>query len=293
MKKLGLATAVLLAMTGAHAYQFEVQGQSEYVDTTANDKNFTGTAQGTYYLKNVDASKGPLAEAAFLNQASNVSVAYNYIKYDEKDTVNVESHTYGVKGEAYLPTPYLPVYASASYNHTINDFKDGESDDNGDRYALEAGAMLLPNFLVAVGYTSVADQVSLDAFGVNKYGIAKAVGESVAIDEKQDAVTARTKYVGNIDGTNMAIGFEAFGVFAEDNAYGMKTDLYVTPKLSVGASFADVSAFDSGYDHVWGGHTQYFITPAVAVGADFVKANAKDGNQRDTQTIGLNAKFRF
>lgn len=26
MKKLGLATAVLLAMTGAHAYQFEVQG---------------------------------------------------------------------------------------------------------------------------------------------------------------------------------------------------------------------------------------------------------------------------
>ncbi|MDV8151516.1 porin Omp33-36 [Acinetobacter pittii] len=293
MKKLGLATAVLLAMTGAHAYQFEVQGQSEYVDTTANDKNFTGTAQGTYYLKNVDASKGPLAEAAFLNQASNVSVAYNYIKYDEKDGINVESHTYGVKGEAYLPTPYLPVYASASYNHTINDFKDGESDDNGDRYALEAGAMLLPNFLVAVGYTSVADQVSLDAFGVNKYGIAKAVGESVAIDEKQDAVTARTKYVGNIDGTNMAIGFEAFGVFAEDNAYGMKTDLYVTPKLSVGASFADVSAFDSGYDHVWGGHTQYFITPAVAVGADFVKANAKDGNQRDTQTIGLNAKFRF
>ena len=293
MKKLGLATAVLLAMTGAHAYQFEVQGQSEYVDTTANDKNFTGTAQGTYYLKNVDASKGPLAEAAFLNQASNVSVAYNYIKYDEKDTVNVESHTYGVKGEAYLPTPYLPVYASASYNHTINDYKDGESDDNGDRYALEAGAMLLPNFLVAVGYTSVADQESLDAFGVNKYGIVKAVGESAAIADKQDAVTARTKYVGNIDGTNMAIGFEAFGVFAEDNAYGMKTDLFVTPKLSVGASFADVSAFDSGYDHVWGGHTQYFITPAVAVGADFVKANAKDGNQRDTQTIGLNAKVRF
>ncbi len=34
----------------------------------------------------------------------------------------------------------------------------------------------------------------------------------------------------------MAIGFEAFGVFAEDNAYGMKTDLFVTPKLSVGAS---------------------------------------------------------
>ncbi len=57
MKKLGLATALLLAMTGAHAYQVEVQGQSEFVDTTANDKNFTGDLNGTFYLKDVDASK--------------------------------------------------------------------------------------------------------------------------------------------------------------------------------------------------------------------------------------------
>ena len=50
MKKLGLATALLLAMTGAQAYQFEVQGQSEYIDITVNDKDFTGGLQGTYYL---------------------------------------------------------------------------------------------------------------------------------------------------------------------------------------------------------------------------------------------------
>ena len=40
MKKLGLATALVLAMTGAHAYQFEVQGQSEFLDTKQNDKDF-------------------------------------------------------------------------------------------------------------------------------------------------------------------------------------------------------------------------------------------------------------
>ena len=59
MKKLGLATALLLAMTGAQAYQFEVQGQSEFLDTTENNQNFTGAVQGTYYFKNVDATKGP------------------------------------------------------------------------------------------------------------------------------------------------------------------------------------------------------------------------------------------
>ena len=68
MKKLGLATALLLAMTGAQAYQFEVQGQSEYIDASdANDKDFTGGLQGTFYFKDVDSSKGPLAEAAFIS----------------------------------------------------------------------------------------------------------------------------------------------------------------------------------------------------------------------------------
>ena len=196
MKKLGLATAVLLAMTGAHAYQFEVQGQSEYVDTTANDKNFTGDVAGTFYLKNVDTAKGPLAEAAFLNQASSVSLGYSYQQYDQNNGLNYHVGTYGVKGEAYVPTPYLPVYASATYNHTDVDGKNAISrDDNGDRYALEVGAMLLPNFLMTVGYTSVANQFALDNFGIISNGIYTAANQTAAIQDDQDAVTARAKYV--------------------------------------------------------------------------------------------------
>ena len=291
MKKLGLATALLLAMTGAQAYQFEVQGQSEYIDNTVNDKNFTGAVQGTYYFKNVDATKGPLAEAAFLNQASNFSLAYNYGEYDE-DGLDIVSHTYGAKAEAYVPTKLVPVYASAAYSHTINDSKNNlKSDDQGDRYALELGAVVAPNFLVAVGYTSVADQYSLDAFNILANGVAKAALESDTIDQDQDAITARTKYVGAIDGTNMAVGFEAGLVYGEDTMYNLKTDLYLTPALSVGASYVETSA-DSVVDSAWGANVNYFITPAVAVGASYVNANAV-GVARDTQTVGVNAKFRF
>lgn len=301
MKKLGLATAVLLAMTGAHAYQFEVQGQSEYVDTTANDKNFTGDVAGTFYLKNVDTAKGPLAEAAFLNQASSVSLGYSYQQYDQNN-VNYHFGTYGVKGEAYVPTPYLPVYASATYNHTDVDGKNNNSkDDNGDRYALEVGAMLLPNFLMTVGYTSVANQFALDNFGIIGNGIYSAVNQTAAIQNDQDAVTARAKYVGPIDGTNMAIGFEAAGAFGQENQYGLKTDLYLTPKLSVGATFvgndgsADIKGNDLGeFRQAWGGNVNYFITPALAVGASYMKADVKNASTSyDTQTIGLNTKFRF
>ena len=298
MKKLGLATALLLAMTGAQAYQFEVQGQSEYIDTTVNDKDFTGGLQGTFYFKDVDSSKGPLAEAAFLNQASNVSLAYNYGELGSNG-IDVIAHNYGAKAEAYLPTPYLPVYASASYSHTILDSKnDNASDDQGDRYALEFGALATNNFLVAVGYTSAADQAAIDAFNVMGNGVAKATAEATTIGEDQDAITARTKYVGGIDGTNMAVGFESGIIYGDATAYQLKTDLYLNPKLSVGASYA-ASSYEGTPDSAWGANVNYFITPAIAVGASYLNANYEANKGEavsfagDTQTVGVNAKFRF
>lgn len=291
MKKFSLATSLLLAMTGAQAYQFEVQGQSEFIDNTVNEQNFTGAVQGTYYFKNVDATKSPLAEAAFINQASNVSLAYNYGEYDEAG-LDIVSHTYGAKAEAYIPTSIVPLYASASYSHTINDSKNElATDDQGDRYALELGAVIVPNFLVAVGYTSVADETSYDAFNILSNGVAKAALESNTISDKKDAITARTKYVGAIDGTNMSIAFETGIVYGRDTAYNFKTDLYLTPALNVGVSYAKTSA-DVTNDNAWGANVNYFITPAVAVGASYVNANA-EGSDRDTQTVGVNAKFRF
>lgn len=306
MKKLGLATALVLAMTGAHAYQFEVQGQSEFIDAKdLNDKDFTGAAQGTYYFKNVDASKGPLAEAAFLNQASNVSAAYNYAKLSGDESVTVKNNSFGAKGEVYLPTPYVPAYASAAYSHSQTKVEDEK--DNGDRYSVELGAMVLPNFLVAVGYTRVADQIALDANKALENGVFSAVADSATIGDKQDVVTARTKYVGNIDGTNMAVGFETGLVYGENQAYGLKTDLYLTPKLSIGASYAEANfsknpASDNyaPIKSAWGANVNYFITPAIAVGASYVNANAKSFENIygetvnvDTQTVGVNAKFRF
>ena len=298
MKKLGLATALLLAMTGAQAYQFEVQGQSEYIDTTVNDKDFTGGIQGTYYLKDVDASKGPLAEAAFLNQASNVSLAYNYGEVGSNG-VDIIAHNFGAKAEAYVPTKFVPAYASASYSHTILDSKNqNRKDNNGDRYALEVGALPTQNFLVAVGYTSVADQAAFDAFNVMGTGIAKASAEAKTIGEDQDAITARTKYVGNIDGTNMAVGFETGIIYGDDTAYQLKTDLYLNPKLSVGVSYAE-SSYEGTPDSAVGANVNYFITPAIAVGASYVNANYEAVKGQavayagDTQTVGVNAKFRF
>ena len=329
MKKITLSIALLSAMTGAQAYQNEIQGVVGYYDAELNDGNYNAGVQGTHYFKQLDTSKGPLAEAAFLNQASNISVGYSFgqltgdidvaqqlglsqadlnsLTSAQRTTIaetlgtdlnlqaeaDTQQHTFGIKGETYIPTNIVPVYASASYSHTILDGKNNQTaDQNGDRYAVEVGALATPNFLVAVGYTSVADQFALDAFNVMSNGVVKAVGETATINEDQDAITARTKYVGAIDGTNMAIGFETNLLFAEYKAYSLKTDLFVNPKLSVGVSYAE-SSFAGTPDSAWGANVNYFITPAVAVGASYVNANAKEVVNLDTQTVGVNAKFRF
>lgn len=300
MKKIGLATAILLAMTGAHAYQVEVQGQSEHLETDGIKNTFTGDLQGTYYFQNVDSSKGPLKEAAFVNKASNASVGYHYDREVHQGTgeePKFENHTYGAKAEGFYTTPYasVPVYGSVAYSHSLKDSKnDLNTNDRGDRYALEVGVLPTENFLLAVGYTSVVDQFSLDNFKALNHGLVTATNESDNIGNKQDAVTARAKYVGAIDGTNMYFGFEADGVFRKNRGiYGLSTDLYLNRALSVGATFADTSDLDPAHDHVWGGNINYFINDNVSVGATYTKAKAKNYNTEDSETIGLNAKVRF
>lgn len=304
MKKIGLATAVLLAMTGANAYQVELQGQSEHLDVKGYDKTYTGQGQGTFYFKDVDSSKGPLAEAAFLNKASNVQLGYHYNKLEaDNGGPRTQTQAYGAKVEGYYTLPALPavpMYGSASYSHTQSKNKSTSYKDNGDRYALEIGAMPTDNFLLAVGYTSVANPYSLDNFKAFNNGLLIAQNEAGVANQRKDAITARAKYVGNIDNTNMAFGFEVDSIFANDNAaYGLATDLYLTPKLSVGMTYADTSSYDSVYGRVWGGNVNYFITPVVSVGATYNKLDAKNYKDSsatpaaDAETIGLNARVRF
>ncbi|WP_445660518.1 porin Omp33-36 [Acinetobacter sp. F16] len=312
MKKLGLATALLLAMTGAQAYQAEVQGTVGYYDAELNDGNYNVGAQGTYYFKDIDTSKGPLAEAAFLNQASSISAGYNFGQLTAdinsitvggntaavNEEFDVEQHSYGVKGETYIPTSVVPVYASASYNHSKTDAKNDfttlrQDDDSGDRYALELGALVAPNFLVAVGYTSATERDSFDTFNILNNGLMSASMEARSINSDQDAITARTKYVGPIDGTNMSLGFEAGIVYGEDTLYNLKSDLYLTPKFSVGASYAEGSYKSPTLPtSATGVNVNYFVTPAIGLGMSYVYANGENG-ANDAQLGGVNAKFRF
>jgi hypothetical protein len=81
MKKLAIASALLsaIAVTGtAHAYQAEVGGSYTYTDPDHYDNTHSFGVDGTYYFNPVQTRNAPLAEAAFLNRASNVKANVNY-----------------------------------------------------------------------------------------------------------------------------------------------------------------------------------------------------------------------
>ena len=58
MKKVYLASALLLAVTGAQAYQAEVQGTVGYYDAELNDGNYNVGYKGLIILKMSTLLKG-------------------------------------------------------------------------------------------------------------------------------------------------------------------------------------------------------------------------------------------
>lgn len=301
MKKTVLTSFMLLASFSASAYQFEVDGVVGYYDSKLTNGNYDGGVQGTYYLNNIDSSKGPLAEAAFLNQATSVSAAYNYGRLTADDVqgkVKSEQQSYGVKAEGYYPVDNIPLYGSVSYNHSKtkpkNDFTAAnyKEKDSGDRYAVELGAVVMPNLLVALGYTHTA-QDSLDAFDILQNGIVNAGIESRNIDDKKDSYTARLKYLGPIQDTGMSIGFETKLAHGASTMYGIKSDLYVTPQLGFGIGYVNS-------DHTGGTiptsavsvDTSYFVTQNISLGAAFIHG-MNDNGGKNVNSGNISAKFRF
>ena len=101
MKKLAIASAVLsaLVLTGtAHAYQAEVGASAAYLDPDHGGSGSAFGVDGTYYFNPVQTRNAPLAEAAFLDRASNVNAHATFA-----DRGDVDNNTYGVGAEVYVP----------------------------------------------------------------------------------------------------------------------------------------------------------------------------------------------
>ncbi|WEI19536.1 putative porin [Acinetobacter proteolyticus] len=285
MKKLSLVAALLSACfaINAHAYQSEVDAAYEHIDMDEGKGN-SAVITGKYYFNPVQTRNAPLAEAAFLDKASNIGGGYAYSKLkDDEDSSDLQFNIIGLQGEFYIPNSQF--YLSGALHRTnvkstMNGL--GSNSENGDGYSLEAGFLPINGLLLAVGVADLSD--SLNPVQIAQYGFTNTLSNAAIVSGENDdtAVSLRAKYVSQIGGyyTN----FEALSYIGDETTYRLGADLYLDSTLSVGLSFADSTADDS--DSVFNVHAQKFFTPRFAVGIGYTTTDGVD-------SYGLNGTVRF
>lgn len=209
MKKLALAALIMSTMGAAHAYQTEVGADYTYYDVDKGDAVNLFGVDGTYYFNPVKDNNAPLAEAAFMNKASNVGVR---VAGDDADNNTVE---YGINGEYYVPN--TDFYLSANVSRLETD------DDHANRFGAEVGYFPAPNLLIAAGLT----------------------GTKVDGDRNTDP-SIRAKYVTRVGDNDW--NFEAGGVFGDYDRYNIGADYYVDNTFSLGAEYVNQDLGAGDYD---------------------------------------------
>ena len=258
MKKLAIASALLsaLAITGtANAYQAEIGASAGLIDPDNASSSGSFGVDGTYYFNPVQTRNAPLAEAAFLDRASNVNAKY---QYDELG--NDERHQYGVGAEYFVPNSdfYL------SGNVSGHDLKDND-DLNNDltTYGAEVGYLPAPGLLIAAGLKGWDN-------------------------DRDDGVdpTLRAKYVTTLS-NGKDINLEAGAAFGDLDEYNLAADYFIDKTLSVGV---DYYSNDINDNDEFGVSARKFFTPQVSLEG---RVGFGEVGNADYNRFGVAAKYRF
>jgi len=258
MKKLAIASALLsaLALTGtANAYQAEVGVTAGLVDPDNSSTKGIYGVEGTAYFKPVQTRNAPLAEAAYLDRASNVNAQYAYSKVDD-----VKLHNYSAGVEYFVPNSDF--YLGGDIGRQDMKFKH-DSNFNTTLYSAEVGYLPAPGLPVAAGVKGYHND-----------------------DHDRTAPSLRAKYVTEL-ANGQDINLEAGATFGNIKDYNLAADYYLDKTLSVGADYYKQDLLDN---REFGITARKFFTPSISLEGrvGFGKVNDTDYN-----SYGLAAKYRF
>jgi hypothetical protein len=264
MKKLVLTVIIsALSLNAAYAYQVELNGDVGYAQTSANAGDINTSSLGgnaTYYFNNVTSNNGPLAEAAFIDRASNVSAGYGY---GQTTNTNPEfrAHAFNIGGEFYVPNSNF--YAAAGVNRVK---VEGVSSNSG-VYNVEVGILPVNNLLLTAGVASTFNQSNNQADPI-----------------------IHAKYLTKIGVNDVNIeGGARFG--DHNNSYNLKGDYYLDRTLSIGATY-DLQTLNNADDaYAIGINARKFIAENISVQGGVSAGN--DHNGDGTFGINVGGTYRF
>lgn len=268
MKKTAIATALLTASCMSYAdYQFEVggaigQGEIEVGNNSADIDTYA--IGGEFHFEQVDTSKGPLAEAAFLDKSSFVDFSYTNTELDVNGADDTDTFAFGGR---FVTATNLIIEADYSESD------DGNTDSDSIRAGI--GTYLNETTDVVVSYQADSadggddvDSLSAALHGVN--GLAQ--GASIAYDAALNYIDAEDD-----DGFGIDVG----ATYYFNNALG----------VGISAGVAEVGDIETDSFTLEG---SYYPTPELELAAWYFNDNTDDGNtEAETDGFMFGAAFRF
>jgi hypothetical protein len=270
MKKLLVATAVAAISTSAVAndYRFEVDASYLNDEISKNVDLATYLVGGTFYLAPVDDSGAPKAEAAFLEQASSISIGWG--------RTNLE-----IDG-----TDFDPKFD-----------EDGDVWTVSGRYVTESGIILGLSYA-----TTEIDDIDIDALGIDLgYYLSDTSSLTLSylttdvddLDSEDDTWSLGYKAL-----YNNRFGLETDLVYIDpeygEDAYGINgaLDYYFNENFSLGGVLGYVSS-DDDYSEavVYGINAEYFFNSNIALNAGYVVTSPDKGDDNEVWSIGLIGRF--
>ena len=210
---------------------------------------------GTYFLETVDTSKGPLGEAAFLDRASSLGLAFTdgTVQLDGRDDEDAQTYNADMRYIAEGPGWKLSgAIVDLGYQ------REEAGDAQVDSYDLGLGYYIFQNTTAVVNYQRIdvndgpdADAWSLDleqfwAFG-NGGLKARASGGKTYLSDSQDDPT--TWLLGGTWYLNNNIGFGADYLQSDDDGFEtqgfrVNAEWFITENFAVDLAYTDISPDD-------------------------------------------------
>ena len=278
---LGSAIALLLATDISIAQTYRSEISLDYLrrdrEALPDSESDTWRVSGTYYFSPVNTANHPLAEAAFLEKASNLSVSYLHEEWDYSDTygsfryeTSVTEEDLNADIELFIPNTMFYVAAGmtrdeSKYRTTVfymeDDLNPGvETDTETDSDNSWHGSL---------GVTPIDGLLIWSDFY-----------EDVDLDEHWNL---NAKYVTDWNGN--AINIEGgYNDYDGDYSIYVVSDYYLDRTFSVGTGVSYIDADDSDNSYIL--RTRKFFTDRFSIHANYISSDFID-----TYNIGIDVRF--
>ena len=270
------ALSLLTSVAMASNYNFELNGgysEFETKDKAYDDDSSYGQAK--IYFNGVDVKNHLFAEAAFLERASNISVAYHrtsgvyddaHIYPGDHDHIKFVDEASNVNLEFWAFNKFL--YVSGG----VTDYK----------------SRIRGTYHVGQDHIDARENIGPESEWNAAVGISPIAGLVIATDfyeddDFDDVWTVRSKYVAEwgAGGINVELGYMNY--YKED-IINAALDFFITRTFSIGGFYSYYE--DSLQDDPWGVRARQFITPYFSVQGGYDKYDDDDG-----WNVGVTLRF--